>query len=130
MDKSYATSASERPLSEGAANANVPEDANLDGNGIPVGDPAVGYTVVEDAAVGGTVVGDAGVRGSVVPRGEVSSVESSKSGSELFLLATFALGLVSFSTSPRGITTWLKRSDWMGYVYGLPSHCGCDKCVI
>jgi hypothetical protein len=96
MDQSYATSASERPLSEGATNPNVPTDANVDGNGIPVGDPPVGDSVVGDPVVGDTGVGDPGV-GEGVVAGEVSSVRTAKSGSELFLLATFGLGLVSFS---------------------------------
>jgi len=78
-ERSYAPSAvSERPLSESAPNPHVPENATVDGNGTAPG-------VVEAAVEEGVVAG-----------GEVSEVKSIKSGSDLFLLATFALGLVSF----------------------------------
>jgi len=97
MEQNYATSASERPLSDGATNPNAREDATVDGNGIPVGDTAVGDPAVGDTVVGDTVAGEPAVGEGVVVGGEVSSVASGKSGSDLFLLATFALGLVSFS---------------------------------
>jgi hypothetical protein len=87
MEKSYATSASERPPSEGVANPNphVPENATVDGNGTAVGEGAIH---VEEGVVAGGVVG-----------GDVSEVKSRKSGSDRFLLATFALALVSFFPS-------------------------------
>ena len=112
METNYATSASERPLSEGVPNPHVPENAAVDGNG----------TAVEEPVVGGPAVGEVAAEEGVVPGGEVSEVKSRKSGSELFLLATFALGLVSFSGPTRGMTTEPEdRSDglWLRFLKPL-----------
>lgn len=112
MEKTYATSASERPLSEGGPNPHVPENAAVDGNGIAVEEPVVGEPVV----------GEVAAEEGVVPGGEVSEVKSRKSGSELFLLGTFALGLVRISEPTRGVTTELEdRLDglWLRFLKPL-----------
>jgi hypothetical protein len=109
----YATSAaSERPLSEGGPNPHVPENAAVDGNG----------TAIEEPVVAEPAVGEVAAEEGVVPGGEVSEVKSRKSGSDLFLLATFALGLVSFSEPTRGVTTELEnRLDglWLRFLKPL-----------
>ncbi|KAF8965961.1 hypothetical protein BDZ97DRAFT_1917958 [Flammula alnicola] len=77
MEKSYATSGSERPLSEDATSANMPpnEPANEGGNGN-----------------GNGIAGE----GLDVAGGPVSA---GRPGSELFLLVTFALGLIAWLIS-------------------------------
>ncbi|KIM41123.1 hypothetical protein M413DRAFT_445842 [Hebeloma cylindrosporum] len=81
MEKSLSY-ASERPPSEGVPNPHVPENATADGNGTAVAEPAVQEGV-----------------GGVVPGGEISEGKPRKSGSELFLLGTFALGLIGWIVS-------------------------------
>ena len=117
----YATSTSERPLSEGVPNPHAPENATVDGNGAAVGEPVVRESVVGEPAVGEPVIGEPAVEDGV-PGGEVSETKSRKSGSELFLRATLALGLVSFSEPTCGMATEMGyRSDglWLRFLKPL-----------